>query len=132
MKVVIRNKWPTSVTVHSWAAGPGSWSCGPPWSKFKAALALKGPDGVLCVLPSGSLIFVLWTSVLSTAPHPAALPGSEFALAKHNLLLAVNWNISNLWWVMNGNTRFFHHYISLCLLYSGNVPLFYVFIQTYS
>lgn len=51
------------------------------WSKFKAVPALKGPDGVLCILPSGSIIFVLWTAVLSTAPHPAALPGSGLALA---------------------------------------------------
>ena len=51
------------------------------WSKFKAVPALKGPDGVLCILPSGSIIFVLWTAVLSTAPHPAALPGSGLPLA---------------------------------------------------
>lgn len=55
------------------------------WSKFKAAPALKGPDGVLRILPSGSIIFVLWTAALSTAPHPAALPGSQLALATSGL-----------------------------------------------
>lgn len=47
------------------------------WSKFKAALTLKGPDGVLLFLPSGSLIFAQWTAVLSTDPHPTAFAGSE-------------------------------------------------------
>lgn len=56
------------------------------WSKFKAVPALKGPGGVLCILPSGSIIFVLWTAVLSTAPHPAALPGSQPALATFGLI----------------------------------------------
>ena len=42
-------------------------------AKFKVARALKGRDGVLDILPSGSIIFVLWTVVLSTAPHPSSL-----------------------------------------------------------
>ncbi len=51
------------------------------WSKFKAVPALKGRDGVLCILPSGSIIFVLRAAVLSTGRHPAALPGSGLAFA---------------------------------------------------
>lgn len=73
------------------------------WSKFKAAPALKGPDGVLCILPSGSIIFVLWTAVLSTAPHPAALPGSQLALATSGLTHLFSYFqrlwIFKLWWV---------------------------------
>lgn len=60
-------------TVHS--GGPGqkeapllSWPVS--WSKFKAAPALKGPDGVLRILPSGSIIFVLWTAALVHCPSP--------------------------------------------------------------
>ncbi|KAM4605242.1 LOW QUALITY PROTEIN: myomesin 1a (skelemin) [Polymixia lowei] len=51
------------------------------WAIFKVVPALKGRDGVFNILPTGSIIFVLWTVLLSTAPHPAALPGSGLALA---------------------------------------------------
>lgn len=72
-----------SSTVHSWGPVPEFRVAllMVSWSKFKAAPALKGPDGVWCILPTGSIIFVPWTATVSTAPHPAALPGSELALA---------------------------------------------------
>lgn len=57
------------------------------WSKFKTAPALKGPDAVLCILPSGSIIFVLWTALLSTAPHPAASPGFGLSSATFGITL---------------------------------------------
>lgn len=67
------------------------------WSKFKAVPALKGRDGVLYILPSGSIIFVLWTAVLSTAPHPAAFPGSGPALATFGIVLI--FSHSQLLWI---------------------------------
>lgn len=68
------------------------------WSKFKAAPTLKGPDGVLCILPSGSIIFVLWASVLSTGPHPAAFPGPGLALVTFGIAPSFS-NIPNYWWI---------------------------------
>ncbi|KAF3858077.1 hypothetical protein F7725_011278 [Dissostichus mawsoni] len=43
------------------------------WSKFKAVPALKGPDGVLHILPSGSIIFVQWTACCDCCLSPLSL-----------------------------------------------------------
>lgn len=69
------------------------------WSKFKCVPALKGRDGVLCILPSGSIIFVPWTGVLSTAPHPAAFPQSGFALITFGITLSPLLSTQLNWWL---------------------------------
>lgn len=114
------------------------------WSKFKTAPALKGPDGVLCILPSGSIIFVLWTPVLSTAPHPAASPGSGLSWATFGithvfsyfqLLLIGGFFFGGRWCLYFNNYLFRLNDLSLCLIlekrygqHSGLTPPFNHFI----